>query len=313
MVFSLTTAGVALTAAAVTLLVLSYSSRPRAARFSLYGYLGLAMIAVGEWLMFQQVEPIFTYFTPWAWTGYILAADAAVFALRGRSLLRSDPRELAAMALWSIPLWMIFEGYNLHLRNWIYYGVGMQLGLPAELFGRAWAYATIVPALLVSADLLAALGWFERASARGWGRLLRFQKPMMGVGVAFLIVPLLLPHRWAVYLFSLVWLGFIFLFEPLNYRRGHPSVLRDLEENRGQRFYCLLAGGLFCGLLWEFWNYWAGGRWEYIFPLAQGWKLFEMPLPGYLGFPFFALECYALYYFVSRESRRFAFRQQNNQ
>ncbi len=32
MVFSLTTAGVALTTAAVTLVVLSYSSRPRAAR-----------------------------------------------------------------------------------------------------------------------------------------------------------------------------------------------------------------------------------------------------------------------------------------
>ncbi len=304
MVFSLTTAGVALTTAAVTLLVLSYSSRPRAARFPLYGYLGLVMIAVGEWLMFQQVEPIFTYFTPWAWTGYILAADAAVFALRGRSLLRSDPRELAAMALWSIPLWMIFEGYNLHLRNWIYYAVGMPLSLPAELFGRAWAYATIVPALLVSADLLAALGWFERASARGWGWLLRVRRPLMVFGVLFVILPPLLPHRWAVYLFGLVWLGFIFLLEPLNYRRGHPSVLRDLEAGRGQRLYCLFAGGLLCGLLWEFWNYWAGARWEYIFPLAQDWKLFEMPVPGYLGFPFFALECYALYYFVSRESRR---------
>jgi hypothetical protein len=27
-------------------------------------------------------------------------------------------------------------------------------------------------------------------------------------------------------------------------------------------------------------------------------KLFEMPLPGYLGFPPFALECYAMYHWL---------------
>jgi hypothetical protein len=29
-------------------------------------------------------------------------------------------------------------------------------------------------------------------------------------------------------------------------------------------------------------------------------KIFEMPLPGYLGFPAFALECFTMYVFVRR-------------
>ena len=30
----------------------------------------------------------------------------------------------------------------------------------------------------------------------------------------------------------------------------------------------------------------------------QDFKVFEMPLPGYLGFPPFALECFTMYVFV---------------
>jgi hypothetical protein len=50
-----------------------------------------------------------------------------------------------------------------------------------------------------------------------------------------------------------------------------------------------------CGWLWEFWNYWARARWIYTFPIAQQWKIFQMPAPGYLAFPVYALECFAMY------------------
>lgn len=302
MTVSLVTVGVAVTAASVTLVVLAWFARPRRARFPLYGYVGLAMMVVGEVLVFRQVEPLYTYFTPWQWTGYILAVDAAVFSLRGKSLLKSDPRQLAWMAFLSIPLWLVFEAYNLHLQNWVYHG--RELGLLAGWFGYAWAYATIIPALLESADLLAALGLGEGASARGWRWFFGAQRGMIVVGALFLVIPLLLPTRLAAYLFALVWLGFILLLEPVNYRRGQDSLLRDLGANRGQRVYCLLAAGLLCGFLWEFWNYWAGSRWEYIFPMAQEWKMFAMPLPGYLGFPPFAIECFAMFNFVYGELGR---------
>ena len=55
--------------------------------------------------------------------------------------------------------------------------------------------------------------------------------------------------------------------------------------------------GIVCGVLWEFWNYWAIGKWQYLITFA-GPKLFEMPVPGYLGFPAFAFECCTMYVFV---------------
>jgi hypothetical protein len=103
------------------------------------------------------------------------------------------------------------------------------------------------------------------------------------------------PREAAAYLFGLVWLGFIFLLDPVNYRLRLPSLLGDLAEGRRARLYSLLLSGLVCGFLWEFWNYWSAARWLYIFPIFQQWKIFEMPAPGYLGFPPFALECFAMY------------------
>jgi hypothetical protein len=59
----------------------------------------------------------------------------------------------------------------------------------------------------------------------------------------------------------------------------------------------LVGSGLVCGVLWEFWNYWALTKWTYTVPYPPDVKLFEMPVLGYLGFLPFALECFAMYHF----------------
>ena len=52
-------------------------------------------------------------------------------------------------------------------------------------------------------------------------------------------------------------------------------------------------------MLWEFWNYWAIGKWIYTVPIPfAGPKIFEMPLLGFLGFPAFAVEVYSLQNFI---------------
>src|ERR1700674_4018203 len=102
--------------------------RRRTRPFPAYGWVGLASLAIGEWLMFRGVEPVATFFTPIAWTAYALIADAAVVAIRGHSRLRDAPAKFAALALLSIPLWLIFEAYNLRLSNWTYVG-GMPMSL----------------------------------------------------------------------------------------------------------------------------------------------------------------------------------------
>jgi len=60
----------------------------------------------------------------------------------------------------------------------------------------------------------------------------------------------------------------------------------------------LLASGLVCGVLWEFWNYWAIAKWTYTVPFFGNVKIFEMPVLGFLGFPPFAVECWVMYIFL---------------
>ena len=67
-----------------------------------------------------------------------------------------------------------------------------------------------------------------------------------------------------------------------------------LHENV-DRLGDLLKSGLLCGVLWELWNYWSRAKWHYSVPIMANLRVFEMPLPGYLGFPAFALECFTMY------------------
>jgi hypothetical protein len=283
--------GVILTAATVTILVVEFF-RARRRPFPAHGWLGLVALIVAEYLMFHGIEPAATYFTPFAWTSYILIADAAIFAITAHSRLREEPRGLLKMAVLSIPLWLIFEAYNLRLENWAY--VGLPQGLIERWIGYGWSFATITPGIFMTAALIESFGWFKEES-----RPLRFsrgtQNAFIVLGVAMLIVPLVLPRGTASYLFGLVWLGFLFLLEPINYRLHLPSFEGDLARGTRARLYSFLAAGWVCGWLWEFWNNWAAAGWIYTFPIGQHWKIFQMPAPGYLAFPVFALECFALY------------------
>jgi len=38
--------------------------------------------------------------------------------------------------------------------------------------------------------------------------------------------------------------------------------------------------------------------------MAQSWKIFEMPMPGYFGFPAFAVECWVMFEFLRTLKRR---------
>ena len=282
--------GVAITAATLTVLVAEWL-RHRKGALPLCGCVGLAALLAAEWLMFRGVEPVATYFTPIAWTCYIALADAALFSITGRSRLRTWPREFGQVALLSLPLWLIFEAYNLRLENWTY--VNLPQNWLARWFGYAWAFMTITPAIFITADLVRAFGWFRAAKPVKIPR--RMLDWMLIAGMLMLGIPVAMPSEYGAYLFGFVWLGFILLLEPLNYARKLPSLLGDLEAGRRDRLYALLISGWVCGWLWEFWNQWAAAKWLYIFPMFQDWKIFQMPAPGYLGFPPFALECFAMY------------------
>jgi hypothetical protein len=271
-------------------------SAPRPARFPLHTWLGLLILAGGQAALRLGSSLAATWLTPIMWTGYILAADGVNFRLRGASWLTTRRREFPLLVLLSVAVWLLFEGYNLHLVNWIY------RGLPESRWmrdlGYFWSFATIMPAVFQTAELVSG-SLSPRPSGPaslgpGWAWWL--------AGAAMLTVPLALPLPAAAHTFGAVWIGLFLLLEPLNERLGLPSIRAQWQTGRRRPAVALLLGGLLCGFLWESWNQQAvaagGAYWVYTIPQSLrffGWHFGQMPLLGLLGFPPFALELFAVY------------------
>ena len=148
-------AGDILFAVTVFWILCRFYSAERPFPFPGIGHAGAVVLLGAEILLFARVEVVTIYFTPIAWTAYIAWADSAVFSLRGKSLWRNARTEFVCLALVSIPLWLIFEAYNLRLANWVY--VGLAENALARGIGYAWSFATIWPAIFETATLLRAL------------------------------------------------------------------------------------------------------------------------------------------------------------
>jgi hypothetical protein len=264
--------------------------------------IGLLVMIVTEAATLARIEPFWSWNTPIAWSGFILFADGMVWRARRDSWIQSAPREFVFLALVSIPLWLVFEFYNLFIENWHY--VGLPENPDLRYFGYAWSFATVWPAIFEGAELIAVWRagrrpgqpWILKPGPVSTSRVKFLTRLSIAVGAALLIWPLASPSQ---YLAAPVWLGFVFLLDPINARLGGESLIKDLVVRRDpNRLVNLMLSGFLCGTLWEFWNYWSRAKWHYTVPIMEHLKIFEMPVPGYLGFPAFALECFTMYIFL---------------
>lgn len=262
------------------------------AKFLTYAALLLGMFGfAGNYI---GIEPIHNVFYLFAWWTYIFFVDVAIFRIKGDSLIISRTEEFVYLALWSAFIWFLFELANLRLANWHY--VYVPADRTMRWTGYLIAYATVLPGIFETAELLETLGLFRNLKTR---RRLAVTPGLLRKFTIAGWIALALPLIWPRWFFALIWVAFIFLAEPLNYRLGLRSLLKELERGDRRRPFLLLSAGLICGFLWELWNYSAGAKWIYTVPLVGDLKLFEMPVAGYIGFPVFALECYAMYNLIS--------------
>jgi hypothetical protein len=262
-------------------------------RFPGYGWIGLAVLITAQLLLFLRVEIVGYWFFPLAWWPYILIADGLVRRRKGGALLSDHPREFALLSACSVCLWLVFELFNVTLNNWHYVLVPQNHLL--RWGGYALCYATVLPGLFETMALLDGYGFLSRSRTRPISTSTRWYAPFVITGAIFLVLPLV----WPQYFFPLVWGCFIFLLEPLNHRLGVRSLMREWEQGSLRTFYLLLIAGGICGLLWEFWNFWALTKWVYTVPYVGWLKVFEMPILGFLGFPPFAVQCYVIMNTVS--------------
>lgn len=258
-----------------------------------YGVAGIVSLLLFEILLFATDSRfVRLYFTPVQWTGLILFLDGWLKRRRGRSLIADHPGEFALLALISVGSWVIFEGYNLLLHNWQY--VGLPENRWERYFGYTWAFATISPGMFLIYETLDQL-----LPGRDHPTHPRLHDGVFWASVSFglacLVVPLIWPSTWMT---PLVWMGFAFFLDPINGRLGRRSIVSEFFTGNARSMPLFFLTGLIAGVLWEFWNYWAGARWLYDVPYLGHIKVFEMPVLGFLGFMPFTIESFAIYTFV---------------
>jgi len=261
--------------------------------FKFYGWSGLFIILIAETLLFLNFRPVKIFFTPIAWTGYILFIDAVLYKLNGSSYFMNKRKEFLFMLPVSLICWLVFEAYNLHLQNWKY--INLPENMLIRIVGYGWSFITIFPGIILTSELIDSWKIFDRIEIRKFTISKQTLYFWLIIGVLFLIIPLLLPRSYAQYLFVLIWIGFVFLLDPINSFLGEHSLFLDLRQGKINKLLSLFLSGIICGFLWEFWNYWALTKWVYTLPFLENPKIFEMPVAGFLGFLPFAVECYVMW------------------
>ncbi|MEJ2092656.1 MAG: hypothetical protein P8X65_10740 [Syntrophobacterales bacterium] len=156
---------------------------------------------VAIWGRLLGAEPFTTWLYFFAWWPLLLFLDGLLACLTSKSLIWQRPKDFLRMALFSVTVWLTFEVFNLWLLNWRYVGVEPIPWLRWP--GYALAFATVLPGVLLTAEVLAALG--GGSHLRGKPRHLgNWQPVVLLAGVACLILPgpilCLLPHLAGLFL-----------------------------------------------------------------------------------------------------------------
>ena len=292
----MTSIGLAVAVGAAGALIGRWLRMPRVAAFGSVGKTGLGVfcgcVAVLA-LPLSEHAAVGTL----AWTGYVLAVDAAVFAARGRSLLRSRPDAFLWLVVLSLFLWLPLEWYNERLAGWY------RSGLPPDLSRYVllgWSFACVWPALLGTADLLLVLCCKGRRNdivARRPGRSLSCG--VAAVGAILLLAPLAVPRLdLGEHLLPLVSAGFLLLLEPWNAVQGRASLWVDARSREYSRLLALAGAGVLCGLWLDALNHFSHAKWHSLWNLTSTGTLFELPWLAYAVLPLFGWQAFTMYEFA---------------
>ncbi len=256
--------------------------------FRKYGFIGILLIIFVEINFFFKIQPFANWYFPIIWFGYLLVVDALIYKLRKNSLITNHPLQFMSILLLSIPFWYAFEFFNAFILNWSYTPEFTSLI-------RFVSAAFILPAVYETYLLIRTLHLFDEVKLKKSYKITKqFLNGMILAGITCFILPVILPR----YTFPLVWLSFFFILDPINYLHKQPSIVGHLKDRNLAIPLSLLFAGILMGFLWEFWNYWAIPKWTYNIPFIGFFKIFEMPVLGYLGYFPFSFELYAMYWFI---------------
>jgi len=261
-------------------------------------YIGLFAFLSSTLLLVLRITFMKTWFFCFAWWSLILFLDSWNFRRQRSSLLSGSFGKFLFMAYLSVFIWVVFELFNLRLKNWSYHR--LPLHAPERWAGYFMAFASVVPALK---ELSILFGDFLKGKRLALFRI--SPKPILLWGFILLgLLSVFFVMLWPKIFFPLPWLCFIFLLDPINYWLKNDSILEGFEAGDWSRFWSWVLAGLMAGFLWELWNFWAGSHWEYSLPYLDFGRIFHMPVLGYTGFLPFSLEIFSLSTFLSDMKER---------
>lgn len=223
------------------------------------------------------------------WIGYVLTINGLSFWLFKSSLLSFLKIKFLILFLISIPLWWLFETLNKITKNWSYVLPKPISNLDYFLGGSIY-FSTVVPAVLSTAFLF----YFLLLKVKPIKDRPSTVTPTILIGsfilgVLFILWIFLFPNLY----FPLLWGGVFLLLEPLNYIFKFPSLFYRVSRGDWTLVIAIMSATLFTGFWWELWNFYSFPKWTYSIPDVGFYKVFEMPILGYLGYPFFGLEVYS--------------------
>lgn len=264
-------------------------------------WVGVALLMMGHILIFArtpsgtQVRPFSDYWFAAVWFGYIFTLDALLYRHNGRSPFMSERTIFLIMLPISGATWWGFEWVNGFVHNWNY---ERPHDIP-EWWANLWSwifFSTVIPAIWVTAEWV--IGWRFVQNLRRHGTFIVSRSALL-ILIVLGVLSFILPAVWPLYFFPLIWGFMVLILDPINYWRGAPSVLGYLSKGDWRVPVALLISGPICGILWEFWNFWAFPKWHYTVPFVGFLKIFEMPVLGYIGYGPFAWEVFAVFSFVA--------------
>jgi hypothetical protein len=239
---------------------------------------GALLTAAGVAALAGFLPAIATYSYAIVWWGVLLIVDSFNAARRGLSLWHGNARHFLMITLpASVLLWLFFEALNIPAPQWLYRGdlPGMWRKL---LFSFA-AFSTVIPIVVETWWLVAGRQCVPVEILRSFREHRRMAFSAAAVFTALPFVNDIFWFNQGMWIVpALVLLPFV-----------------RMEQCSGGAFTrAVVLSGMLAGLGWEALNYPAPAHWEYLI-LPNVPHLFQMPLPGYLGFIPFAFTTMAVY------------------
>jgi hypothetical protein len=242
---------------------------------------GSALLILGIGALIFPIMNLSAIAYPILWWGIIFLLDFYNFRYWKTSLMREDAKKfwLIIVPLSAI-FWLYYEFVNLVYPQWGY--IGIITGTAGRVGLSLLSFGTVIPIIV---ELL----WIFKGPFQGipvsaalYAEISRYKLFFVIAGIVAATLPF---YSGYFYANQLMWVGPLIILLPFT----------AFVSERSNRFwiYTTIAGAV-SGVLWEFLNFWAGGKWQYAI-LPDALHIFEMPILGYIGFIPFAFSTVALY------------------